>query len=549
MGFKIFELRFRNIILFGIILIALFLRFYRLGSYPALNADEAAIGYNAYSLIHTGMDEDSNPWPIHFQSFNDFKPGLYFYLVLPFVKVLGLNEWAVRIPGALFGVGTVIIVYCLVKKLFDDEKLALVSSLFLAISPWHIHFSRGGWEVNVATFFITLGIWLFLKALERPKYYLLCVTSLVLSLYTYHAARLVTPLLVVGLTLNYRKKILPNARTFIISGIFALILLIPLGLDFARGEVGSRAAGVGLFADKGSIARINEERGEHGDYKSLTAKLLHNKIVNYSLAFLENWGKHYYGEFLFSSGEEIQRDKVPETGQMYLFDMILLIVGLMAIARYPKGWAPILLWLAVAPTAAALTFQSPHALRAENMVIPLIIISALGLVSLVNWLKTIVGHKNFLLLTSYFLLLAFILWNFARYQHMYWVHMAKEYPYSSQYGVKELVSYIRQNESKYQKIFVTDRYDQPYILFLFYLKYPPETFQVEHNLTSRDNFGFSTVRAFDKFHFGPVDFDSLRPANPGSLIIGTDEEIPDAANVVKEVYGSNGYLYFQIVAN
>src|SRR3989344_9220132 len=104
----------RKIILFLILTLAFLLRFWNLDSYPALNADEAAIGYNAYSLIQTGHDEHGNFWPIHFQSFNDYKPGLYFYMVLPFVKVLGLNESAVRIPGALLGVATVYLIYLLV---------------------------------------------------------------------------------------------------------------------------------------------------------------------------------------------------------------------------------------------------------------------------------------------------------------------------------------------------------------------------------------------------------------------------------------------------
>ena len=93
----------KKYLLILIIILAAFLRFYKLDSFPALNADEAAIGYNAYSLIQTGMDEHGNAWPIDFQSFNDYKPGLYFYLVLPFVKILGLNEWAVRIPNAFLG--------------------------------------------------------------------------------------------------------------------------------------------------------------------------------------------------------------------------------------------------------------------------------------------------------------------------------------------------------------------------------------------------------------------------------------------------------------
>ena len=92
----------KKICLTFIIFLALALRLYRLAEFPTgLNADEAAIGYNAYSLLETGKDEFGHPWPINFQSFNDWKPGLYFYLVLPLVKILGLNEWAVRLPSAI----------------------------------------------------------------------------------------------------------------------------------------------------------------------------------------------------------------------------------------------------------------------------------------------------------------------------------------------------------------------------------------------------------------------------------------------------------------
>src|SRR3989344_2042807 len=115
MKFQITNYKFQILLFTGIVLLAAILRLYRLDSFPALNADEAAIGYNAYSLLETGKDEHGDSWPIHFQSFNDYKPGLYFYIVLPFVKILGLSEWAVRLPGALLGVATVWLVYLLVE--------------------------------------------------------------------------------------------------------------------------------------------------------------------------------------------------------------------------------------------------------------------------------------------------------------------------------------------------------------------------------------------------------------------------------------------------
>ncbi|KKT67032.1 MAG: hypothetical protein UW61_C0017G0009 [Candidatus Curtissbacteria bacterium GW2011_GWC1_44_33] len=543
----------KKLFIWFIVLLAFVLRFYRLADYPALNADEAAIGYNAYSLIETGKDEHGNPWPIHFQSFNDFKPGLYFYLVLPFVKLLGLTELAVRIPGALIGVLTVLVLYFLVKELFKNGRLALVASLFLAISPWHLHFSRGGWEVNTATFLIVLGVWLFLKALEKPKYYVFSIISLTLSLYAYHAARIIVPLLGFGLLVIYWRQLTKNIKTLSLAVAVGVILLFPLARDMTKGAVVSRAAGVGLFADTGPLSRINEQRGEHSDFQSLGAKILHNKAVNYGLAFGQNWAEHFWGEFLFLSGDDIQRNKVPETGVLYLIDLLFIAVSLFAIAKNTKNWSLVLWWLLIAPFAAALTFQSPHALRAQNMVIPLTIISAYGLVTILSWLRNQESKK--LLVISHWLLAILILWNFLRYEHMYWVHLAKEYPFSSQYGVKELAAYVKENGDRYQKIWITDRYDQPYILLLFYgadgysLKFSPERFQSGHVLTPRDRFGFSTVRDFDKFHFETVDFDKIRPENPNALIIGTDEEIPAEANIVKKIYGSNGYLYFEAVAN
>ena len=556
------DLRFRNFIIFGIIILAAILRFWRLDSYPALNADEAAIGYNAYSLIQTGKDEHGNAWPIHFQSFSDYKPGLYFYLVLPFVKVLGLNEWAVRIPGATLGVLTVLALYFLVKELEiarpergrrGNWKLRIIASLFLAISRWHIHFSRGGWEVNCATFFITAGLLFFVKATKKQRLsnFAFCILNFAFAMYAYHAARIIVPLLSLGLVIIYREQIFKNLKPFIISGAIGILLLLPLIKDLLGPAGISRAAGVGLFADPGPLNRINEQRGEHANFSGTGAKLLHNKAVNYGLAFLQNWAAHFHGEFLFLSGDQIQRNKVPETGQVYLFEIVTILVGIMAIFRkyslYAKSFSLVLWWLIVAPTAAALTFQAPHALRAHNMVIPLTIISAYGLTIIINKIS-VIQLKN-LRVAGYVLIGVLIFWSLARYEHMYWIHMSKEYPFSSQYGIKELVSYVRENQNKYDKIVVTDRYDQPYILFLFYLKYPPKKFQDSHILTQRDKFGFSTVDNFDEFYFENINFDKVKVDNPKSLIIRTGEEIPEEANIVKEIYGSNEHLYFEAVEN
>ena len=532
-----------------ILALAFVLRFWKLDSYPAFNADEAALGYNAYSLLKTGMDEHGNRFPIHFQSFNDYKPGGYVYMIMPFVGLFGLNEWSVRIPSAILGVASVYLIYLLTIQLFKDIRVGLLSALFLAISPWHIHFSRGGWEVNVATFFLILGLSQFMYFVDDKKWknLIFSLLAFAVSLYTYHSARLIAPLLGIGLLFIYWKElsIFKNIKKYILCLIVFFVVMTPLILDFTKGAVGSRVAGVGLFADPGPLSRIEEQRTEHVDFRNIAARVLHNKVVNYGLAFLENWSEHYHGLFLFLSGDDIQRNKVPETGQMYLFDILFLAVGIWVMVKNieSKAVKVVLYWLIIAPFAAALTFQSPHALRAQNMVVPLVIISAYGL----NIVFKFISDRN--IKSLIWLVAVVMLWQFLRYEHMYWVHMSKEYPFSSQYGVKELVGYLTENRNIYKDIIITDRYDQPYILYLFYTKYDPLKFQSEHRLTARDGYGFSTVRDFNNIHFYSIKFEEMRTEYPQSLIIGTPEEIPDEGNIIKKIYGTNGYEYFDVVAN
>ena len=537
----------KKIILIVILLLAAFLRLFNLANFPTgINADEAAIGYNAYSLIETGKDEHGASWPIHFKSFGDYKPGLYFYLVLPLVKFFGLNAWSVRLPSALLGILSVFLIYLLVKELFKNEWWGILSAGMLAISPWHLHFSRGGWEVNVATTFILLFVLFFVKSLKKISFLIPAGLFLILSLYTYHSARVVALFLTLALVLFYWKNIFQKKNIKLVSTIIIVgfLFLIPLIISFVGPAGTARFSGVGLFADSGPLWRVNELRVEHGSVASLSTRLIHNRFVGYGVAFLENYFDHFEGNFLFISGDVIPRSRVPETGQLYLFEIPLFLLGLYFLIRDKlKGKIVLFIWLFMGPVAAALTFQTPHALRSHNMVIPLAIISAYGLYNLFSWLKK---QKKIFVIFGSLLIAILISWNVGRYLHQYYVHYPKTYPFAWEEGFDELTSYIEENEDKYEKIYVTDKYDQPYIIFLFYLKYPPSLFQREVQLTPPDKFGFSTVRDFGKFHFEKIDWPTLKDKK-GSLVIGTDEEIPKSAKIVETIYFRNNKPAFKIV--
>jgi len=534
-----------------IILLAGFLRIWNLNHYPhGFNADEAAFGYNAYSLIETGKDEHGQPWPINFKSFADYKPGVYVYLVLPFVKMLGLNVWAVRLPAALLGTLAVFILMLLVRDLFGEKKvinpLSLWAGFFLAVSPWHIHFSRGAWEAGTATVFTLIGVWFFLKAIKyRFAYILPSVFFFIISLYAYHSTRLITPLLFIGLVLLYRQKIFQkvNLKWILTAAIGGGLVLLPFIIDFLGPAGLSRFAGLSIFADSGPFWRLNELRGQHPDHFAWSVRLLHNRYLTYGLVFFSNWLAHFNGNFLFILGDVIERSKVPETGQMYYFDIPLVIAGFYFLfLKKPSNWPLVIFWLLLAPLAAAITFQSPSALRANMMVIPLVIISAYGAFNIFAWLKK---RMKLLRVILYLLLIFFIPWNIGRYLHQYYVHYPQTYPFAWEYGFEQIVDYVKGVEGEYENIYVTEKFDQPYILFLFYQQYPPSVFQKEVILTPRDKFNYSTVRNFGKYHFQAIDWENLK-SKPKSLVIGVEGEIPSSAKILKNIYFPHGGIAFQI---
>ncbi len=131
--------------------------------------DEAALGYNAYSIIQTGKVEYGKSLPSVLQSFSDYKPALYAYLVIPTIAIFDLNTFAVRLPSAIFGILTVLATYFFVKELFLSRRdIALASAFLLAISPWHIQFSRIAFEANVGMALNVFGVLFFLKGLKKP---------------------------------------------------------------------------------------------------------------------------------------------------------------------------------------------------------------------------------------------------------------------------------------------------------------------------------------------------------------------------------------------
>jgi 4-amino-4-deoxy-L-arabinose transferase-like glycosyltransferase len=532
-----------KILLAVILIIAFILRTYAINTTPALNPDEAAIGYNAYSLLLTAKDEHGASWPLHFKSFGDYKPGGYFYLVLPFVKFLGLTPLAVRLPNLILSVVAIFFLYKIVLLLSKNKRLALISAAVLAFSPWHIHFSRGGWESCAALSFITMGTYFFFKSIEEKftKNILLFIIFYVASLYIYHSVRIVAPALALCLFIMQFNFLKNNFKKLFVPVFIGIALAIPVLFSFLHNGGAARFGGVGLTADQGPIWRSNELINQH-DSPKLINRIMHNKKVLYLVSWGQKYFSHFDLNFLAIDGDEVPRSKVPEMGQIYLIELPFLLLGIVALVKQKTFFKNknlkylTLSWLIVAPLASSLTFQAPSALRALSMVIPLSILTALGLYTFLDF----IANKNYKIFILP-LFSAFYLFNIAYYLDSYFVHYAKRYPFAWQYEFDKLVPLMEQKKINFDNVYITDKYDQPYILFLFYSKYPPSLIQKEIKLTPPDQFGFSTVRTYDKYHFQKINWSEI-PSK--SLVVTSDEPVPVAP--IEIINFPNGQPAFKI---
>ena len=124
------------IILF-ILAVGFFLRVWHIKESAAtVGFDEAALGYNAYSLMLTGKDEHGFSYPISLKSFGDYKPAMYAYLTIPFIKVFGLSNLSLRMVSAIAGVVSAYFVYLIFGLYVKEEKYRIAGLVLALMQPW-----------------------------------------------------------------------------------------------------------------------------------------------------------------------------------------------------------------------------------------------------------------------------------------------------------------------------------------------------------------------------------------------------------------------------
>lgn len=475
-----------NVKLLLILGLGLLLRTLWLDKYPTgFTPDEAAFGYNAYSILKTGRDEWATPWwqlPFtNLRSFGDYKLPLYVFLTIPSVAILGLTQTAARLPNALVGTAAIFAVYLLAKKLFN-EGCGLTAACLMAISPWSIQLSRGAFEANLATLLLPLS-------LLNPYF-------LIPAFYAYHSTRLlVFPLLLLA----------PKTRKF---RILFLVGILPGLLGMLIGPAAKRATDVSIFSPTGGWSAVSDLRfaARNSGLPDTIARIFHNKVTYSVPLFISNILQYVSPQFLVTSGPaEGTYGMMTGTGVIYLIELVFLGLYLSHHAKSKLTW---LILLGIIPAALA---KGPGyaANRAAGMLPFLIIAIAAGL------------PKAKRLLVPLYLV------SFLFFIQKYYYHSPYILSKPMLFGMQEAISRSLALAPNYSEIRFSRSLSEPHIYVAFYSKYDPTAY---HKATASWPQNVKFLDQFDGYYLGNYRFGDLHFTDKLSgptLFIGRPNDFPE----------------------
>lgn len=551
---KIFTFSFGTLVKFFSICAFLFGVWMRLAptqSPPSLYWEEVALGYDAYSLAQTGKDHHGNSWPvIALESFGDWKPTGYVYALLPFVKIFGLSETIVRLPSALAGILIVIGSYFFVRELltvFKIEKtycelMPWVTAAIVSLSPWAVIFSRAAWEVNLAVMFSLLGVTLLLYSLRTRVTHVALISALLFlgASYTYHAHRVIAPLLMVitiffywfidqnlrsillfmfGIqneethkekitSFNISKKIrslllqLKQISTFskksknnsaqhnlkklaqisVVTVAVVIFGLIPLLFQVKSPVVTQRFRETSIFSSLEPIEQSNQLIEKAGDTRF--AKIIYHRDIFFFKKILSQFFSHFSLDFLFVHGDSNPRHSSGIGGQLYLMDALLIVFGLLYFKNHTKFLWYLMAWMTISVVPASISMATPHALRTLTIVPLFSLLTAAGLLYVFILINRLITLQSYVDKKSFFVsVVLFVVFLYGVQVMQFWRFYSKVYPklYAQewQYGYKEMVTTLQkfQTESDFSSFLISREYGRPAMYYWFYTMISPQEVQ------------------------------------------------------------------------
>jgi 4-amino-4-deoxy-L-arabinose transferase-like glycosyltransferase len=373
----------------ALMLIAGALRFYELGTWPpGLYHDEAYNGLDALRVL-------AGDRPLYFAANHGREP-LFIYLVSLSVDWLGRSVYALRFPSAIIGTLFIPAAYWMARELFG-KRVGLLTAALAAITLWPLHLSLISFRAGSLPLFLALAIGAGVHAYRSGRAWHWIVAGLLygLTFYTYLASRF-TPiaLLLMLLVLLITRRDIRLWRNLVIFAVTVALVLTPL-----------------IFT---ALTQWEVVMGRPGDLSIFNPAINHGDPIGTLVRSTAN----AVGMF-FWSGDRIPRHNVPYRS---VFDPILAIffaLGLMRLIIAALKPAPrpqplpdflqpgpdmpytprvqslsklsslfVLIWIPVMLLPTILAEDSPHFLRAVGVLPIALIVPAIGLNTLGQWLAT-----------------------------------------------------------------------------------------------------------------------------------------------------------------
>lgn len=353
----------RILLLAGILIIAAFLRFYHFtATPPGLYPDEAMDGNNAVQAAETGRYEP-------FYADDNGREGLYINSVVILYQFFHAPEtaiWAIRLPAAIAGVLTVLGLALLAAEIFGWD-IGLLAAFFLAMSFWHVNFSRIGFRGIMAPLLLVWALYLLIKAFRTSAtraasiYSIFAGSVYALGFYTYIAYR-ITPLLLLLFIPFFRKH--PEFwKRVLIFVVVTFIVAAPLGWYF-----------------------LNHQSAFFGRTTEISVTKAQNPWSQFAINFGET-------ALMFNlHGDTNWRDNIAGAPELFWPVGILFLLGIargvyqLSRRKRPHdpyaerfGWWLLYTWILLAMVPAAASNEGvPHALRAILTLPPAMILAATG---------------------------------------------------------------------------------------------------------------------------------------------------------------------------
>ncbi len=522
--------------------------------------EEAALGYDAYSIWKTGADHHGQNFPLAaFASFGDYKPSLYFYPTAISVGVFGLNTFAVRLSAAIASALSVTLIAWIAQRWFG-RRTAVWTALLATLQPWSWHVGRLGFEVNLSVTLLLAGVLAIDEAFTTDKktwkwvWPIVAAALFVLSMYAYHAARLVAPLaaaLIVLLRFHWKdySSLPQQIMRWIPAGLVAAVLALPILLAMRTPIIQQRFKETSTLASSQFAQEANDARAKAGG--GPLARIFLNARTFLLRDAETRYLSHFSPSFLFLKGDHNPRHSSQYIGLLYPWEFVTILAGLAYADLYRRRrsatWELSALTL-LAPLAASFTFATPHALRALPLASFLSIWSALGIVAITDQVSKHLSRffavpktQSRLRIPEGFRLSLPPILAFGWFGVLFLSFSVLAFYMSTQYGpltalewqkgYKEIIQTLRKHQQPGETLQMSRAYGRPAMYVWFYEKTDPHLVQAEDASAKKDQGEFLTFREWTFF-----DGQWLG----GGLTAAPKELLPEGRTIVKELPIGNG---------